>query len=1315
MKNKVSLMVSLALLPSLAVASAVDLNKADLLNAPAKVKQQSYAPEISGAQSYSKLKIADAQPNFDYFIVQLEDAPLATYSGGVAELAGTAATDNSAFNLHSSASNSYKSYLASKQAVFAAQLRREVPGAKVVKSFDTLYNGVAVYGDKDKMSALAKLDGVKSVHPQQMFYATMDASLELINADKAWETFSSAADAGKGVRVAIVDSGIRPEHPMFSGEGFEALAETPEAFADDYCRTTDETFCNNKLLVTRYSEPTFTTHPDEYRSPLGYNGHGTHVAGTAVGNQVDVTYRGTDVTISGVAPGAYLMVYKGLFAGPDGRGSGSDIMLMEALERAVEDGADVINNSWGGSAGLDPAFSPYASVLAAIEAAGVVVSNSAGNSGNGAQTIGCPSCVDAGLSVANTTTGRFFANTVTVGGQEHMALDSTSPALSADITMPVVAAVNVEPENFEGCAPYADDTAFEGSIALVSRGSCAFTDKAVNAEAAGATGIVVYNNRPAQPIFMAIETTLPALMVSEVAGQEILASLAGGESTITLGAEIKRIIDSQYADNMATTSSRGPNGDANILKPDIAAPGTDILSAASPDTNNGSLYMAISGTSMASPHVAGAAALVKAQNPDWTATQIQTALTSTSVNPGLLDDDASTAADAFDVGAGRLDVERALNAAVTFNKPSMASAGCIGECSFARQITNMTDTQGEWTASLSFSDANVTGTVTPSTVELGALSSDAEMADFTVTVDTAYATPDSWVMGQLTWTHSSGQTAVMPVVVYANESSDSTLITNSSVTEAPAANAPISIQTAIANKVFTEEITVEVEARGGEIDADSAQAVVEQGTQTFLGVDESTGKLTWKGTLNTSNLSVDQSTIFGGATGNFFDLHEIAALGIPVSTYACPGVCDEFSFEVEYNFSYLGQDYTHLTVSDNGFIAPGSQNTSGAWNNQSLPSNVAPNNVLAPYWTDFNLNNGTDSDTGAGSIMYSRFNVGANVLVIQWDQVAVYGADPAQTYTFQVWILENTDTIWFTYGNLAATPSSLTIGAENLTGDTGVNYHYNGTGNADFTAFDTLRVNALIGGTVNLTYDAMTINSDNFTSADTADAVEEMPVMIDVLANDMGKGSFVTMSELASGDTVHKASKVVEVSANGGLQGDSITVTMAPANGTTAIVDGQIQYTPAQDFFGEDSFSYTVADAAGTVSNTSTVTVAVENVNDAPVLEAPVRKGVTEGTSGSVTVNSTDVDGDALTYNWTQISGPVVSFDNGGASISFRTPDYDAANNLMSFQVTASDGQLTSAPVMVTAQIQKQPSTGGGSMGWITLLLLPLALVRRRK
>lgn len=334
-KTKLSIAITAALISSTAIA------------ANTQYSAKSYAPELLSADQYRKSQSAPSQIAPQRFIVELESPSLSMYKGGISTLAATApAKKGQKINVLSSQAHSYSSHLVQEQNKFASALSKVSANTKVERQFKTLFNGVTLVGQGLSIEQLMAIPGVKAVYPEAMYEINMDASLEVINSQAMWAAVDGMENAGKGIKVAVIDGGIRPENPMFADNGF--AAPTGALPTDDYCSTVDTTFCNNKLIVARWSQPTFPVCADEYMSPLGFGGHGTHVAGTAVGNQVNTTYRGVDVTLSGVAPAAYLMAYKALYSKADcSGGSGSNIMLMEALEHAVNDGADVINNSWG--------------------------------------------------------------------------------------------------------------------------------------------------------------------------------------------------------------------------------------------------------------------------------------------------------------------------------------------------------------------------------------------------------------------------------------------------------------------------------------------------------------------------------------------------------------------------------------------------------------------------------------------------------------------------------------------------------------------------------------------------------------------------------------------------------------------------------------------------------------------------------------------------------------------------------------------------------------------------------------------------------
>ncbi|NKF49254.1 S8 family serine peptidase [Shewanella sp. WXL01] len=1100
------------------------------------------------------------------------------------------------------------------------------------------------------------------------------------------------------MRVAVIDGGIRPENPMFGDEGFEA--PTGDLPTDDYCATVDATFCNNKLIVARWSQPTFPVCADEYMSPLGFGGHGTHVAGTAVGNRVDITYRGNDVTIAGVAPAAYLMSYKALYTNTAcERGSGSNIMLMEALEHAANDGADVINNSWGGGAGADPASSPYKSMFEAAEAAGIVVVSAAGNDGNGAKTIGCPACIESGISVANSTHGRFFANSFNAGGDDLLAIPGSDTVIDMDVSAPIIAARNLDAENFEGCEPFATDS-FKDGIALISRGACAFSTKAENAMNAGAKALVVYNSNPGAPIIMSMPgVTFPSVMISNADGLAVEASLGESEEAITgvVGSEVKRIVDTLLADTINASSSRGPNGNENILKPDLAAPGTNILSAYSPDDGGAGLdYAAISGTSMASPHVAGAAALLAQMHPDWSANDIKTALTSTSKLDGILDDDAQTPASPFATGAGRMDLDAAAKAVLTFDKPSVASDSCVGMCTFTRTVYNKSEEATSWSLSAKSDAAGIT--VMPSTLDLEPGAS----AEITVMVDSTFSTYGEWIFGNIMLTSASHQDAHLPLAVLAQESSDSSLISTFTPDTDITTEDSFEVVSVLNNTRFENTVTFTAKLpEGTELtSADDVTVAVTNGVQNGFSVNESTGTLTWVGNLELPEMVAQKGT---GSYPN------ILGLGLGY-TPPCADGCDETSFTFNLPaFKYNGQEYTQLTMSDNGLVIPGGGTTSGTYANKELPDSGNPNNIVAPFWADFDLSDGTAGDTGGGTVSIDIVGTATDSwVVVEWNDAQLWNDPSGDQYSFSVWFKTGeTEEVTFNYFKVPNMPSNVTIGAENIGGTIGTTFHYNGNGDT-VAPDDFVSIGSSSAGQVQLSYMAKgttfaLLDSDNVT------VEEDSEVELNVRENDKDMEQKVARTQVTADGITAKAQRLIDVLASGDVT--NVAIVDQPANGTATLSsEGVLKYVPNADFFGKDMLTYTAEDAAGTKSEPTTVYLTVTNVNDAPTVSVADKNAVA-ALPVTLSASGSDADNDDLTYTWTQTSGSSVSFTNGGSSISFTAP---AEVGKLTFTVTANDGTVSSAEATATVDVEAQYDEGGSSLGWLTALLLPVAALRRR-
>ena len=1033
-------------------------------------------------------------------------------------------------------------------------------------------------------------------------------------------------------------------------------------------------------------------------SPLGFGGHGTHVAGTAVGNKVNATFKDIDVELSGVAPAAYLMSYKALYSKADcSGGSGSNIMLMEALEHAVNDGADVINNSWGGGAGGDPANSPYKTMFEAAEAAGVVVVSAAGNDGNGAKTIGCPACIESGITVANSTTGRFFANSFNAGEDDLLAIEANNSAITADISAPIIAATNLDADNFEGCSAFAADS-FKDGIALISRGACNFSLKAENALAAGAKAMVVYNSKAGSPISMFMpDATLPSVMISQADGTAIIESLGDEATAGKISAEVQRIVSKSLADTINAGSSRGPNGNENVLKPDLAAPGTNILSAFSPD-DGGEDFNMISGTSMASPHVAGAAAMMRQLHPDWSANDIKTALTSTAMMEGILDDDAETPASPFAMGAGRMDLDAAAKAILTFDRPSISADSCVGKCTFTRTVYNKSDEATSWTLSASTDSAGIT--VSPASIELEAGAS----AELSITVDSTFSEYGSWIFGSVMLKSDDGkQDAHLPLAVKSKESSDASLLSiSSNATDIEASDA-FPIKTTINNSIFENTVTVSAYAPKGTsfTSKDDVTVSLNGAQQNGFNVNQDLGLITWVGKLDLPEMNSSKST---GTNPSIFDLN---LAYVP----ACDEGCDEksFNFNTLPSFKYNGATYNGITISDNGIVIVGTGSASGTWNNKELPDSANPDNILAPFWTDYDLTDGTTGDTGGGQLGLQVVTSGDDSwIVVEWNKAQVYADTSGNTYTFSVWIKTGEEEdISFHYHDIPNMPAKVTIGAENIGGSVGTTYHYNGEGES-VTTNDFITLQNTAAGSIEIDY-SVKATEFNPGQTDSVTVEEEASVEFNVLDNDLGDQKVARSSVTGDGITA-KAQRLIDVSPVGKLA--KTTVLDAPSNGEVSLnEDGTAKYTPNKDFFGMDSFTYSSEDEDANQSVPTQVKITVSNINDTPTV-APSANSRAVELPITVNSNAKDVDADDLTFVWTQTAGPDVDFDSTTENITFTA----STTATYSFSVVANDGTVDSEAGSVSVKAtDKQDNLSSGSLGWLTMLLLPLAGLRRRK
>jgi minor extracellular serine protease Vpr len=997
--------------------------------------------------TFEKLNLENAIRSPDgsvHVIVEFSEPPVGAYLKdiGAFTIQGNALTGRSRLDFDSPAGREYASRLENRQARLLERMSSIAPSLVVDRRFTDAFNGAALRVSPEKAAEILKMEGVKAVYPDQLRYVELDTSLELIRAGEMWAQLGGRSQAGKGVFVALVDTGVRPEHPMFSGEGFDL----PSGFPKGYCVTkpNDPAFlCNNKLVAARYYQPTFSVHPDEVFYPLDIDGHGTHTAGIAVGNQVTVPAGDLvpqDTPISGVAPGAYLMVYKALFHTSDGGGMGSDSMLLSALNDAMVDGADIINNSWGGGVGSQPGGSPYQTSIKTLTEAGILVVFSAGNSGPHNGTIVCPGCVEEALTVAASTTKRVISNVFDVTGPGSVPQDLTSlaaipgdgPQIETVISGKIAYSGDIHPGNDEGCQAFPHGS-FAGRIALIQRGHCAFWTKVFNAANAGAVGVAIFNNLGGPPTIMrGLEgTSIPAVALSRVDGERIRDfTRQNPEASGRINSMPAIATNTSWEDQMAGFSSVGPNGDREVLKPDITAPGVNILSAFSPALPGSRDFAFLQGTSMAAPHVAGAAALLKQKRPAWTPQQIKTALTSTSVQT-LVKPDGVTPADPFNMGAGRLDLGRAGRAALTFDKPSFASGSCLLVCNWTNSMKNVSDGEVRWRASVHSKD-DVEMWVEPAVIDLAP----GKEAEFTVHADVRRLEIDRWHFGEVVWTAETGAhpDAHLPLAVLVAGSTSTVNLLNTANTATVLPGGVINYEILLIN-TFPETTVFML------------RDPVPQFTQFIPGTETNGLKYDPAGNELVAEIElagVDLSIIPALSPHGYFPLATVGD-AVPLCNYF--EECDESLVNVilDTPFIYLGQEYHEVALVSNGYLIPGGGSlTDISAINQSFPDETSPNNILAALWTDLDLRGTSPNDTGGGDWLAAVLSDGKNeYLVVEWAEAEQFRYATTQ-YTFQAWIQLGTDKIWFVYASLPIDINNfgVTIGAEDVLGSVGNNYFY---------------------------------------------------------------------------------------------------------------------------------------------------------------------------------------------------------------------------------------------------------------------------------
>ena len=544
----------------------------------------------------------------------------------------------------------------------AAKLAIQQSGGQVLDSVDIVANAIFVRMPASDAVRLASLSGVQHVYPVRQFQLVMDHVAVVHKIVDAWKQVG-LGNAGAGIKIAIIDTGIENTHAAFQAPSLAVPHGYPQVDS-----VADRTFTNNKVIVARSYVSLLGPDPDQ--TARDRVGHGTSVAMAAAG----VLNAGPLATIRGVAPVAFLGNYK-VFGSPGINDFASEDAIIKAMDDAVADGMDVLNLSLSAPVPVILGEDLEVSAIAKATSMGHIVVVAAGNTGPDPQTIGSPSSAPAAITAGASVNSRTFAASATVGGVPYESLPGTGPAPAQPVTAPILDVTTLG-DNGLACSALPANS-LKGGIVLILRGTCLFSDKLTNAQAAGAVAALVYTDqaRPDAITMTVGSATLPAMMVSYGDGVTIKNALARSGDRVSATLDFNKRAFLVDPDQLARFSSTGPNVDGSI-KPDLVAVGQYVYTAVQTVDPKGELYSAdgyalVDGTSYSAPIVSGAMALVEAARPGLTVAEYRSLLIH-SAAPAFLT--PGVPARVQQVGAGLLDVSAALRASAAI-APTALSFG----------------------------------------------------------------------------------------------------------------------------------------------------------------------------------------------------------------------------------------------------------------------------------------------------------------------------------------------------------------------------------------------------------------------------------------------------------------------------------------------------------------------------------------------------------------------------------------------------------------------------------------------------------------
>jgi subtilisin family serine protease len=764
------------------------------------------------------------------YVVQMSPDPVVAYKGNIRGFRATKPRKGQKLDPTDPHVINYVGYLDAlhDEALLA------IGGGRKLYDYRFTYNGFAAELTEEQAAAIARAPGVLAVSRDELKHAVTSSTPTFLGLDAPgglWDQLGGVGRAGEDIIIGDVDSGIWPESLSFSdrtGENGNATKDGKLGYHQipgwhGKC-TPGEAFnasmCNQKLIGAQWFNAAWggdagidTDRPWEFNSVRDYNGHGTHTASTAGGNH-GVPPTGPAAlfgNVSGMAPRARIAAYKALWSTEDAStSSGFNSDLVAAIDQAVADGVDVITYSISGSLTnfLDPV---EVSFLFAADA-GVFVAAAAGNSG---LTSGVNHPGPWLTTVAAGTHNRNGEGSVTLGNGATYTGSSFADALASTPLIDSVSAglPGADPVRVELCyaaadnlvggvpTPVLDPVKVAGKVVLCKRGANALVNKSGAVAAAGGVGAIIYNDPVGGANLLALIHAVPTVHVVAADGLAIKSYIGSAGASATASIAQSTIVLNTPAPFTASFSSRGPllAGGGDLLKPDVIAPGQDILAAVAPPGNGGLDFSLYSGTSMSTPHVAGLAALLKNLHPDWSPMMIKSALMTTgydvldggtpapNTNPVLI----------FRQGAGHVQPNSAADPGLVYNAgfnewlaflcgtttgvsaatcnalvgmgystdpsnlnvASIAIGDMAGVQTVKRSVTNVGSGPATYAASFT-GMSGFTVAISPASLTLAK----GETKSFNVTFTRATAALSAYTGGQLTWTDGTHSVRI-PMVV----------------------------------------------------------------------------------------------------------------------------------------------------------------------------------------------------------------------------------------------------------------------------------------------------------------------------------------------------------------------------------------------------------------------------------------------------------------------------------------------------------------------------------------------------------------------